>query len=112
MDVKGDTFRSKGSRLMPTYILLITYTQKGIENIKGSPSRLDAARQAARHMGGDIKASYLTMGRFDEVLIAEAPNDEVAATLLLATGASGNVRTETLKAFNEDEARKIIAGLP
>jgi uncharacterized protein with GYD domain len=52
------------------------------------------------------------MGQYDAVVIAEAPNDEVVAKFLLATGAQGHVRTETLRAFTEDEYRKIIAGLP
>ena len=52
------------------------------------------------------------MGRYDAVLIGEAPSEEAFATLLLATGALGNVRTETLHAITEDEFRKLIAGLP
>jgi uncharacterized protein with GYD domain len=97
---------------MSTYIIFINWTQQGIETIKDGPSRLDAARKAAQRAGGDIKAFYLTMGRFDAVLIAEAPTEEAFASLLLATGAQGNVRTETLRAFTEDEFRKLIAGLP
>ena len=52
------------------------------------------------------------MGRFDAVLIEEAPNEEAVARLLLAIGAQGNVRTETLRAFTEEEYRKLIAGMP
>ena len=47
-----------------------------------------------------------------EVYIAEAPSDEVAAAVLLSTGSLGNVRTTTLTAFTEQEARQIIQGLP
>ena len=97
---------------MPTYIMLLNYTQQGMEKIKESPSRLDAAKQAAQRLGGELKAYYLTMGQYDAVVIAEAPNDEVVARFLLSIGAQGNVRTETLRAFTEDEYRKIIAGLP
>jgi uncharacterized protein with GYD domain len=97
---------------MPTYITLTSYTQKGIENIKESPARLDAVKQAARRMGGEVKAFYLTMGQYDIVLVAEAPNEETLAKLLLTIGAQGNVRTQTLRAFTEDEFRKIVAELP
>jgi uncharacterized protein with GYD domain len=31
---------------MATYITLVNYTQKGIEDIKESPNRLDAAKKA------------------------------------------------------------------
>ena len=97
---------------MPTYIGLFNYTQQGIQNIKDSPARLDAAKKAAQAMGVEIKAAYLVMGQYDSVIIAEAPDDEAIAKLALATGALGNVRTQTMRAFTEDEFRKIVAGLP
>jgi len=83
-----------------------------MQSVKDSPARLEAAKQAAKALGGEIKAFYLVMGQYDFVVITEAPNDEAVARLLLAIGAQGNVRTETLRAFTEDEYRKIIASLP
>ncbi len=97
---------------MPTYITLLNFTQQGIEKIKDGPARLDAAKQAFRAMGAEIKAFYLVMGQYDAVVVAEAPDDETVAKLALATGSLGNVRTETLRAFTEDEYRKIVASLP
>ena len=97
---------------MPTYITLVNYTQKGIENIKESPARLDKVKQAMKAAGGKFKAFYLTLGHYDMVVISEAPNDEAYATTMLAIGAAGAVRSETLKAFTEEEDKKIIAALP
>lgn len=97
---------------MPTYITLVKFTQQGIENIKESPARLDAAKAAIQASGGEYIGFYLTMGQYDAVLVSEAPNDETVAKIALATGSQGNVRTETLKAFNEEEYRQLIAGLP
>lgn len=97
---------------MPTYISLINYTDQGIRNIKDSPKRLDAAKKLLKDLGGELKQFYLTLGRYDIVVVAEAPSDEVVAKFALALGSLGNVRTTTLKAFTEAEYRKIIAGLP
>ena len=97
---------------MPTYITLVNYTQKGIENIKESPARLDKVKEAMRAAGGELKAFYLAMGRYDMVVISEAPNDEAYAATMLAIGAAGAVRSETLKAFTEEEYRNIIAMVP
>ncbi len=97
---------------MPTYLIMSRWTQQGVQNVKDSPNRLDAAKQAAKAMGGEIKAFYLLMGQYDFAIITEAPNDEAVARLLLAIGAQGNVRTETMRAFTEDEYRKIVAALP
>ena len=97
---------------MPTYIHLVQWTQKGIENVKEGPDRLDAARKAARAAGGELKEFYLVMGRYDMVVMGEYPDDEAAAKIGLGIGSGGSVRTETLRAFTEDEYRKIIAALP
>ena len=97
---------------MATYIILTNWTQKGIENVKESPDRLDAAKKAFQAAGGELKEFYLVMGKYDMVVVGEAPDDATAATLALAIGSGGAVRTETLRAFTEDEYREIIAALP
>lgn len=96
---------------MPHFVTLIRYTLQGISKIKDSPSRLDAARKAAEREGGKIHGWYLTMGRYDAVLISEFPSDEASAKVTLASGALGNISTDTLKAFPEAEYRKICASL-
>jgi uncharacterized protein with GYD domain len=97
---------------MPTYITLVKFTQKGIEDIKHGPDRLAEGKQRAKSRGGELKAFYLTLGRYDAVVITEAPNDEAAAVGGLAASAQGYLRTETLRAFTEDEYKKIVAALP
>jgi uncharacterized protein with GYD domain len=97
---------------MPTYISLIRYTHQGVQNIKDSPARLDEAKKAFKAMGGELKQWYLVLGQYDAVVISEGPDDETAAKLTLAIGSQGNIRTETLRAFTEDEYRKLIAALP
>ena len=96
---------------MPTYISLVKYTEQGIRNIKDSPKRLDAAKKMLKEMGGEIKGFYLTMGEYDIVTICEAPDDEAMTRFFLALGSLGNVRTSTLRAFPEEEYRRIVAGL-
>jgi len=96
---------------MPTYITLFSWTQKGIENVKESPARLGAAKKLCQAAGGELTEFYTTMGRYDGVVLLELPNDEAAAKVALAIGSGGSIRTETLRAFTEDEYRRIIAGL-
>jgi uncharacterized protein with GYD domain len=97
---------------MAKYISLIKYTAKGIENVKESPKRHDAFKQLCESMGARVEGSYLTMGRYDLVLIVDAPTPEIAAKLVLTTASHGAVSTETLQAFSENEYRKIISELP
>lgn len=84
---------------MPTYIVLVKFTQKGLENIQDSPSRLDAARQLGKSLGGEIMAAYYTMGQYDMVVIMNAPSNEAAMQGILSTSSLGYIRTETLVAF-------------
>lgn len=97
---------------MPTYISLLRYTQQGLASVKNSPARLDAAKEAYRKAGGEMKSFHLTMGQYDMVVVAEFPNDEAIAAMSLALGAAGNIRSETFRAFTETEYRKIVAALP
>ena len=97
---------------METYILLANYTEQGVKNIKESPARIEAAKAATEQAGGEWLGWWLTMGRYEFVLMVKAPNAVTAATLLLATGMEGNVRTETLRAFSAEEFSGIVANLP
>ena len=96
---------------MSTYIALLKYTQQGLQNWSEASSRIAASRQMTKDAGGELKAYYLTMGQYDAIAVVEMPSDEAYAKLLLKVAASGNVTSETLKAFTEDEARKIFSEL-
>ena len=94
---------------MNTYIALVSWTQKGIQDIKESPSRLEKAKALVASAGGEMKSFYMTMGRYDMIAIIEAQDDAAYDKVMLTLGSKGGVRSETLRAFPEDEYRKIIA---
>jgi len=96
---------------MPHYISLARYTQKGVENVKDAPKRIDAAKKSIEAAGGTLKGVYWTFGRYDAVIVAEFPDDEAGMKALLAAAMQGYVRGETLRAFTEPEIRKIVASL-
>jgi uncharacterized protein with GYD domain len=97
---------------METYIILGNYTQQGISKIKEGPGRVEAARKAAEAAGGKFLSFHLTMGRYDFVAITEAPDTKAAASVLLAVGAQGNSRTETMRALTEEEFKELVATMP
>jgi uncharacterized protein with GYD domain len=96
---------------MAKYIALINWTEKGVREIKESPARADLARGLAKQLGGEMQQLYMTMGAYDLVAILEMPNDEAAANFALKSAAAGNIRTTTLKAFDEAAYRKIVGSL-
>ena len=97
---------------MPKFISLVNYTSRGAENIKESPNRLDAVKRLCESMEAKVDGFYLTMGRYDIVFVVDAPNPETASKIILKIASLGNVNTETLYAFPEEEYRKIISEIP
>jgi uncharacterized protein with GYD domain len=97
--------------LMPTYVTLLKWTAQGLQNVKQSPSRLDAARKAFEAAGMQMKDFYMVTGQYDMVIIAEAPDDVSLAKAILTVGSQGNVTSETCRAFTEEEYRQIVGGL-
>ena len=96
---------------MPTYLIQSQWTDQGIRSVKDSAKRLDLGKKKLKEMGGEIKAFYLTTGTYDMLAVVDVPNDEILAAHLLSLGSQGNLRTQTVRAFTEDEFRKIVGGL-
>ena len=94
---------------MMTYVILATFTDKGIKNAKESPKRAEAFRQMAKTFGVTVKDIFWTQGRYDIVTIVEAPDELSATALNLSLGALGNIRTELLRAFSSEDMMKIVA---
>jgi len=92
-------------------VMLLNWTDHGIKNVKESPKRLDGVKKLAKVMGGEVKSVYMTLGVYDLVLIVDMPNNDKLASFGLKLGSLGNVRSTTLKAFPEDDYRRIISGL-
>jgi uncharacterized protein with GYD domain len=97
---------------MAVFIVLGSFTQEGITNIKDSPQRLEAAKKVADSVGGVIKEFFYTMGRYDFVAITEAPSYEAMMRALLTIGTTGAIRTETLQAIPIEKAVDLLKELP
>jgi uncharacterized protein with GYD domain len=97
---------------MPTYISLVSWTEKGVASFKDTVDRAEAGKQLAGAFGGSLKDIYWTLGPYDIVAISEAPDDESATAFALALSSQGNVRTTTMRAFDADEMKGIIAKTP
>jgi len=96
---------------MPAYISLANFTDQGVRSAKETVNRARAFEQALQSAGGRKIGIWWTLGQYDVVIIAEAPDDETITRLLLSTGMLGNVRTNTLRAYSEEEMEKIVQGL-
>ena len=96
---------------MATYIVLTSFTDQGLRTIKDTTKRADAVKETARKMGIETQSLYWTVGKYDVVVTFEAPDDASMTALSLAIGSSGNVRTQTMRAFSKDEMSGVLAKL-
>jgi len=98
---------------MPLYVTLYKLTDQGRKTIKDSPKRLRETTARLEKMAGvKILQSLYTSGRYDLVVVSEAPNEQAANTAALTIMTAGNVVGETLHAYTVDEIDKVVAKLP
>ncbi len=93
---------------MATYISLMKWTGEGLKTVGQWRQRVQAAKRIAKKHKGSIRETYVTIGRYDVVSIIEAPDDAALAKIILEAARAGTVSTETLRAFPEEEAYKIV----
>lgn len=94
---------------MSRFITLINFTEQGIKQIKQSPQRAAEFTDAAKAAGVTVCDIYWTVGGFDGVLIFDAPDETTAAAAMVKLGAAGNVRTQTLPAFDRAGIEAVLA---
>jgi len=97
---------------MATYIALVNFTDQGIRHIRQTTERAKGLMNAAANLGIKIEDIYWTMGAFDAVFTAEAPDDETMTAFAASMGSLGNIRTQTMRAFSAQEMNQILAKLP
>ena len=93
---------------MIRYLVLVNFQERGFLNIAESPARAERFHAAAEAMGASIESIYWTLGPYDGVFVITAPDETVAAGLVLQLGRDGNVRTTMLRAFDADEFTDVL----
>jgi uncharacterized protein with GYD domain len=96
---------------MPTYVVLVNWTDQGVRNVKQTIERTDHGGGIAQKHGLKLEQAYWTVGAYDMVAVFTAPDDEAMSAHLLEIGSLGNVRTTTLRAYDEQEMSGILRRL-
>jgi uncharacterized protein with GYD domain len=94
---------------MAKFVALISWTEQGVKNYRDSVERARAGAAAAEKLGGKLTKIYWTLGAYDLVALTEFPDDETATAFALALSSQGNVRTTTMRAYDEAEMTAIVA---
>jgi uncharacterized protein with GYD domain len=93
---------------MSTYIILGHFTDQGVRGAKDTVKRADAFKALAKQHGVTVRETFWTLGAFDVVSIVDSQDDEGMTALGLSMGVLGNVRTQTLRAFDAAAMTKVI----
>ena len=93
---------------MPNYVVLYRFTDQGLKNIKGTVRRAREVRAENEKRGFKVLGMYWTQGRYDLVAIMDAPSEEAMTAGLFNVAEAGNVHSETLRAFTEQEMEKAL----
>jgi uncharacterized protein with GYD domain len=96
---------------MPTYVVLMNWTDQGVKTVRDTVQRRDQAEALAERHGASIEQVYWTVGPYDLVTLVNAPDDESATAMLLELGTAGNLRTTTLRAYDREEMLGILQRL-
>jgi uncharacterized protein with GYD domain len=93
---------------MNTYVSLINWTEQGIKDYRDTTQRAEAFTKLVESSGGQVRELVWTVGQYDLVCVVDFPDDEAGVGALLQVGALGNIRSNTMRAFEADEMADII----
>jgi len=93
---------------MAKYVSLLQFTDQGIRSVKDTLKRAAAATAEAEKMGAKITQAFWTMGAYDVVILVDAPDEETVSALSLKLGSLGNVKSQTMRAFERAEMERIL----
>ena len=109
----GRSLAGAGGRgtAMPTYVTLYKWTEQGIHGVRDTVDRADQVAAAGEALGGRIIGVWWTQGAYDLVVVSDWPDEEAAMAQALRVAMAGNVRSETLRAFDKEDMRRILGRL-
>ena len=93
---------------MPRYVVLYKFTDQGLKGIKDTVKRAREIRADNEKRGFKVVGTYWTQGRYDLVSIVDAPDEESMVAGLFNIAETGNVHSETLRAYDETEMERAL----
>ena len=93
---------------MATYVSLINWTEQGIRNFRDTTQRAADFSRLVESAGGKVRELLWTVGEYDIVCVADFPDEESGVAALLQVGSSGNIRSNTMRAFTAEQMADII----
>lgn len=93
---------------MAVHVTLYRYTDAGIKGVKNAAEIARGWQQEAQKRGVAVKALYWLEGQYDALTIVESDDEAAVMGLILAIGAQGLMRTESLRGFSLADVEQFI----
>jgi uncharacterized protein with GYD domain len=94
---------------MATYVTLYRYTDQGMRAIGNAVELAKRWQGEADRRGVKVLGLWWLQGQYDALTVVEGPDDETVTALLLAIGAEGSLRAETMRAYSVEDLGRILA---
>jgi uncharacterized protein with GYD domain len=94
---------------MPNYVVLYRFTEQGRKSVRDTVKRAAEIRKQNEARGFKVLGHYWTQGRYDLVAVVDAPSEEAMVAGLFGIAETGNVASETLRAYTAEEMQRILA---
>lgn len=92
---------------MIRYVVLLTFMEKGLANVRDSVARAEAFRHAAGKVGATVESQFWTQGAYDGMFVLTAPDEATATALILDLAGNNAVHTRMMRAFDSREFKNI-----
>ena len=96
---------------MAMFVVLGNFTEQGVKSLPELRKMVNANLERGKKLGVKAHGWYVTQGRYDFVVVVEAPDAETMLAQAVGVGGTGNMRTETLRAYSIDEAEQVFKKL-
>jgi len=95
---------------MPKYLFYGAYTPEGLKGLlaEGGSSRIQAAKQALKSVGGSLEAFYFSFGDNDFYIIVDLPDNVSTTAISFAGNVSGTFSIKTVVLLTPEEVDEAV----
>ena len=94
---------------MPTYVMLSTLTEQGIQTLRSNPDRLREVNKDVEELGARVMHQWFVLGPYDFVSIVEAPDAKTVAKVALSLGARGSTDLQSFELIEVDDLVSLMS---
>ena len=93
---------------MIRYLTMLQFTDQGAQNVDKSVQRASDFGKSVSDAGGKLVLQVWTIGQYDGCVVFEVPDEIVGSALLIKLAKNGNVRTQTMRCYDNQEFETVL----